>query len=99
MTSITPLLLLRLGLFLTPLPSILRDDHQLASPLTSFSRCKFSRYFVLRIPFINPPTPPVKEGIYLFRTGFNPYDGGLVRHVRYYSARHIGRPLILHDLS
>ncbi|KIO18062.1 hypothetical protein M407DRAFT_163011, partial [Tulasnella calospora MUT 4182] len=45
---------------LTPLPSILRDDHQLASPLTSFSR--------------------LKEGIYLSRAGFNPYDGGLVRH-------------------
>lgn len=28
----------RLALFLSPLPSILQDDHQLTSPLTSFSR-------------------------------------------------------------
>ncbi|KAG9039770.1 hypothetical protein FRB95_007197 [Tulasnella sp. JGI-2019a] len=39
--AVVPVLLFgRLLLFLTPLPDILKDDHQLASPLTSFSRLK-----------------------------------------------------------
>ncbi|KZT57739.1 PIG-U-domain-containing protein [Calocera cornea HHB12733] len=54
------LLLLRFGLILSPLSPWLRDDHQLASPLTSFTR--------------------LKEGIWLFQKGIDPYHGGVFRH-------------------
>ncbi|KZO98915.1 PIG-U-domain-containing protein [Calocera viscosa TUFC12733] len=54
------LLLLRFGLILSPLSPWLRDDHQLASPLTSFTR--------------------LKEGVWLFQNGIDPYHGGVFRH-------------------
>ncbi|EJU04266.1 PIG-U-domain-containing protein [Dacryopinax primogenitus] len=54
------LLLLRFSLILSPLSPWLRDDHQLASPLTSFTR--------------------LKEGIWFFQKGIDPYHGGVFRH-------------------
>ncbi|KAI0048289.1 PIG-U-domain-containing protein [Auriscalpium vulgare] len=52
--------LLRLGLALSPLRLILKDDDLLSSPLTSHSR--------------------LREGIYLFQHGIDPYSGGTFRH-------------------
>ncbi|KAF9518659.1 hypothetical protein BS47DRAFT_1370976 [Hydnum rufescens UP504] len=52
---------LRSALFFTPLPALLRDDAQLSSTLTSYTR--------------------LKEGVYLFRNGFDPYAGGVFRQV------------------
>ncbi|KAG8932493.1 hypothetical protein FRC02_001016 [Tulasnella sp. 418] len=54
------LLLGKLVLLLSPLPELLRNDHQLTSPLTSFSR--------------------LKEGVFLYRSGIDPYSGGVFRH-------------------
>ncbi|RDX49926.1 PIG-U-domain-containing protein [Lentinus brumalis] len=50
----------RLLLAYAPLPEALNHDHQLSSPLTSYSR--------------------LREGIYLFDHGIDPYSGGSFRH-------------------
>ncbi|RPD62216.1 PIG-U-domain-containing protein [Lentinus tigrinus ALCF2SS1-7] len=50
----------RLLLAYAPLPEALKHDHQLSSPLTSYSR--------------------LREGIYLFEHGIDPYSGGSFRH-------------------
>ncbi|KAI0714022.1 PIG-U-domain-containing protein [Cerioporus squamosus] len=50
----------RLLLAFAPLPEALKHDHQLSSPLTSYSR--------------------LREGIYLFDHGIDPYSGGSFRH-------------------
>ncbi|TFY57282.1 hypothetical protein EVG20_g8607 [Dentipellis fragilis] len=60
----------RLLLALSPLPDILKDDNQLSSPLTSYSR--------------------LREGIYLFRNGIDPYAGGTFRHMPWRRGRSCG---------
>ena len=78
----------RLLLSLTSLPEILQHEHQLSSPLTSYS----NRTLTPRIE--SSPLMfcfSVQEGIYLYKQGVDPYSGGVFRHVCALSSREIGK--------
>lgn len=62
----------------SPLHDVLKLDEQLASPLTSYSRCE-QVVFSAKYPFDLDTL--VLEGVYLFKNEINPYSGGVFRHV------------------
>lgn len=71
----------RFLLSLTNANELLKHDHLLSSPLTSYPRCapyirQFWRYHWLALGFV------VQEGVYLYEQGVDPYSGGSFYHVR-----------------
>ena len=64
-----------------PFCDILQYDHQLTSPLTSYSHCEYRQLFCMSIRCTYRHLCVVQEGIYLFRNGIDPYSGGVFRHV------------------
>ena len=69
----------RLWISLTDLSNTLKHDHQLSSPLTSFSQCSELVITVASMQLTNRLV--VQEGIYLFKHDIDPYSGGSFRHV------------------
>jgi hypothetical protein len=76
------LLALRSTLFLTGLPEWLKDDQQLTSPLTSFKRRVYRWPPMLKnLCNLKLILLLVREGVFLFKKGFDPYAGGVFRQV------------------
>jgi len=74
------LVVARLFVALSSLPDVLKHNHQLSSPLTSFSQRQWQSFR----DFLSLHSPLVQEGIYLFNHDIDIYSGGTFRHVLFY---------------
>ena len=76
--------LVRLALFVSfpNLPKILGDRVEISTPVTSFKRCKpgVQAIWLIYKPALTPSV--VQEGLFLYKHGLSPYDGGVFHQVR-----------------
>jgi hypothetical protein len=77
--AFTGLVAARLLLAITVPADLFKDDQQLSSALTSYTNCK--HYFCLYTWMDQTECNKVREGIYLFNNGVDPYSGGTFRQV------------------
>ena len=71
---------LRLAAFaFTAIPEVLAKRPELAPPTTSFRSCRSRPHKAMA----GAHQLLVKEGIFIYANGSNPYDGGVFYHVRY----------------